>query len=86
MLLLLNSFLNQFTAVLQQLNMHKHAVAEERSSSWQGQRDITLWPISTTEPQGTRDNIVHKQNPCAKSVSCKHNLPPDQWEDKHQSI
>ena len=30
------------------------------------------------EPQGTKDNSVHKQHPCAKSVSCKHNLPPDQ--------
>lgn len=35
------------------------------------------------EPRGTKDNIVRKQNPCAKSVSCKHSLPPDRRAHTH---
>lgn len=91
MFLLLNLIFFFFKSVNSSFTAAKQAGARCRRgtkeqlarSAWLFQSDQFL----QMELQGTKDNTVHKQSPCAKSVSCKHNLPPDQcttvWRQTH---
>lgn len=70
-----------FKSVHSSFTATKHAQAlSQRNEGAADKVSLTLWSdqFLQMEPRGTKDNIVHKQNPCAKSESCKHNFPPDQ--------
>lgn len=75
MLLPLNSFFksvhSRFTATKRAQTRRRRGTADKVSLTFRSERFLQM------EPQGTKDNSVHKQHPGAKSVSCKHNLPPD---------